>query len=321
MERIKKRLRLKDFNALVFTLCVVLSTIFWFLTQLSDSQKSYTPFEVEYINLPKGLVITNELPNKIDVELESQGFQLLKYELNFSSEKLAIDLSKVKFRGNEFDKNGVLLTDFSIADFEGQLKNQVEINSVSPDTIFFSLSKSMEKKLAVKPIIQVDMGEGYDLVGVSPSPDSVLVKGSYHFFNENKDLKVLVDSLPEFTDSVNYVMDVLLPHGVTISDKNLKVLINKENVLKQSMTVPVKVINAPIGKELQLFPNKVNVSFYSSNSVRERLSSSSFNFVVDYNEIMGRDNVSRISVQPYLIPDGVQNVKVSPGKLEFIKKR
>lgn len=321
MERIKKRLKLKDFNALVFTLCVVLSTIFWFLTQLSDSQKSYTPFEVDYVNIPEGFVITSDLPKKIDVELESQGFQLLKYELNLSENKLALDLSKVKFRGNEFDKNGVLLTDLFTADFEGQLKNQVEINSVSPDTIFFSLSKYMEKKLCVKPLVQVEIEDGYDLVGVRPYPDSILVTGSYHYFNENKYLRLVIDSLPDFSDSLSFITDVSLPNGVTISEDKLKVVFNKENVLKQSVSVPVKVINLPPGKDLQLFPNKLNVSFYSSNSVRERLSSSSFNFVVDYNEIEGRDDVSRISVQPYLIPDGVQGVKVSPGKLEFIKKK
>jgi hypothetical protein len=51
------------------------------------------------------------------------------------------------------------------------------------------------------------------------------------------------------------------------------------------------------------------------------MSSSSFNFIVDYNEIKDNETANRITVQPYLIPQNVQNVKVSPGKLEFIKKQ
>ena len=101
----------------------------------------------------------------------------------------------------------------------------------------------------------------------------------------------------------------------------MNVLLRKENVLKQSITVPVQVINMPSAVKLQLFPNKVNVSFYSSNTVKERMSSSSFNFIVDYNEIKDNETANRITVQPYLIPQNVQNVKVSPGKLEFIKKQ
>ena len=103
----RKKLRIKDFNALVFAMCLFLSGVFWLLTQLSDSQKTYTQFTVEYVNTPKNFVLTNNLPKAINLELESQGFQLLKYELSPSNNIIQIDLSKVKFRGDDLDKKGI----------------------------------------------------------------------------------------------------------------------------------------------------------------------------------------------------------------------
>ena len=316
----RKKLRIKEFNALVFTMCLFLSAVFWLLTQLSDSQKTYTPFTVEYVNTPKDFVLTNELPNTINLELESQGFQLLKYELSPSNNLIKIDLSKVKFRGNDLDKKGILLNNLNIAGLENQLKNQVEIKSVSPDTLFFNISRFKKKKMALKPRVTVDLGEGFDLVNIKVIPDSAVISGSYHYFLDNKDVKFVIDSLPEFSDSLTYMADLDLGVGVDLEEEKVNVLLRKENVLKQNITVPVQVINLPSSINLQLFPNKVSVSFYSSNTVKKRLSSSAFNFIVDYNEIKDNETANRINVQPYLIPQNVQNVKVSPGKLEFIKK-
>lgn len=321
MDKFRQKLRIKDFNALVFTMCLFLSLVFWLLTQLSDSQKTYTPFQVQYINVPDDFIVTNDLPKQIDLEIESQGFQLLRYEFGSSDNRIVVDMSKVKFRGNDLDKNGFLLSDLLKANFENQLKNQVEIKSISPDSLFFDISRSQKKKLPLNPILNVDFGSSYDLVDLKVIPDSMNVQGDYHFFAENKSIKFKVDSLPFFTDSLSHQVKVDLGTGITMENDQVLVRLKKENVIKQSITVPVRVINLPKGKGLQLFPNKVDVSFYSSNTVKERLSSSSFNFVVDYNEIKDNKDINRLSVVPYLIPQNVRNIKVSPGKLEFIKRQ
>src|ERR1043165_1817825 len=64
-----------------FLFCVLLSLFFWLLMALSKDYKISASFPVDYVNFPEDKLIANHLPETIDLQLHSSGFNLMMYKL------------------------------------------------------------------------------------------------------------------------------------------------------------------------------------------------------------------------------------------------
>ena len=69
-------------RVVIFLFCLIVSSFFWLMLALSKEYTIEIYFPVQYINLPPDKVIANNLSETIDIELKSNGFNLLFYKLN-----------------------------------------------------------------------------------------------------------------------------------------------------------------------------------------------------------------------------------------------
>lgn len=140
----KKEVRLLNKNVVIFAFFLFLASVFWYLNSLSKELRGDFRFSANFINVPKGRILSGDLPLKLTIELKGQGFSLLKRKIYRNINPLVIDLSKVSFRRIPDSKPSryYVLSPTLIPGFKKQIENGLEVLSVKPDTIYLTFNQT-----------------------------------------------------------------------------------------------------------------------------------------------------------------------------------
>ncbi len=76
----------------VFTVCLLISFFSWLQINLSRKQVENLPVKIQFTNLPKARFGTAKLSDTLYVEVEADGYDLLKYEMH----EVQIEFRKLK---------------------------------------------------------------------------------------------------------------------------------------------------------------------------------------------------------------------------------
>ena len=176
--RFKKKLPSKN-RLRFFLLFVFISFSFWLSTKLSNSYTVEQTFNIEWINIPEGVIIPNN-DQKLNTSITASGIEIILYRL--FNDILKIDINQADF-GREIFELNVENQKFFILQ---QLYNNTSLNQISPSTFKIKYSRLNEKKLPVFPRTKINLRAGYLTdYGVISKPDSVIIRGP----------KVLLDSI------------------------------------------------------------------------------------------------------------------------------
>jgi hypothetical protein len=140
----KKEVRHLNKNVVIFAFFLFLAFIFWCLNSLSKELKSDFRVSANFINAPKGRVISGDLPIKLTVELKGLGYSLLKKKIFGNTNPMVIDLSKITYRRIPDPKSTryYVLSPALIPGFKKQMENGLEVQSVKPDTVYLTLNQA-----------------------------------------------------------------------------------------------------------------------------------------------------------------------------------
>ena len=67
----------KNRKVYVFFICFVIAVMFWFLLALTKDYSSTFEVSVAYENLPPHMLVTNELPKKLSLNVTTSGYRLI----------------------------------------------------------------------------------------------------------------------------------------------------------------------------------------------------------------------------------------------------
>ena len=140
----KKEVSHLNKNVVIFAFFLFLASVFWYLNSLGKELRSDFKFSANFINVPKGRVISGDLPLKLILELKGQGYSLLKRKISWKMNPLVIDLSKVTFKRVPDSKptRFYVLSASLLPGFKKQMENGFDVLSVKPDTIFLTFSQA-----------------------------------------------------------------------------------------------------------------------------------------------------------------------------------
>lgn len=141
----KKEVSQLNKNVVIFGFFLFLAFILWYLNSLGKVITSDFRYQVTFINPPKGRTISNDLPSKLFLGLQGQGYSLLKNKISGKRSDLIVDFSKVTFKRIPDSKPAkyYILSSGLIAGFKKQIGDGFDVISVRPDTIFLTF-KSVE---------------------------------------------------------------------------------------------------------------------------------------------------------------------------------
>lgn len=312
----KKKLasNIKSKKVNVFILFLILALLFSVLTKLSKDYTQTITFNVKALNVPEGKVIIKDSLHVIDITLTTYGFALIKYY--FSKPFIEVNF-------NNLDKNELhyfWIKNKELPRIVSQFDDNIKIESVNPDTLFFRYDVNEIKKIPIVLNSEIKFSPGYDRIdNYNFNPDSIKVIGP----------KVLTDSIKSITteklklDDVNSnilkTIQLVLPKdlkGVQFSQSQVIVSVGVEKFTEGSMDVPVSIINIPEDIKINYYPKTVSVQYYTSLSSFKTITSGSFIVECDYNEldIEGTYLIPKIVQQP----KEVKNLKLIEKRIEFI---
>ena len=161
-------------------LSLLLALALWFAVSGEERTETTLTMAMEMVNIPPNMVITSEVPPNLQVRVV--GPRSIISKLSQTPLTQTIDLTGYKpgrhpyyFGPNSFS-----------------FPRGVQVIRISPSQLNLTLAVSMTRTLAIKPVLQGQVPEGYEMVEAKARPERVVVKGPV---SELEDLK-FISTLP-----------------------------------------------------------------------------------------------------------------------------
>jgi len=306
-----------DRSVRVFSIFLVLTTIIWFLIELSKTYSSTADVKINFKNLSSTQILQEAPINKVGVVLKASGFNLMSYQL--FTKGVTLDLTDAIYtRG---DRHFVLLKNHQL-DIGNQLFSGTELMRFTRDTIYFELGATVSKKVPVKLELDASYKHGYNLIStIKIIPDSILITGPEKHIDTMHHLTTKKMLLTDVYENINTSISLIQNQEIsTISYGASKVNVTAvvEKVTEGKLSIPVQIINVPSDITITTFPKKIDVVYQVGLSNFNKINEDSFDVVFDYNTYLKDPTVL------YLLPivrtksKLVRSMEVKPAKVEFL---
>lgn len=304
-----------------FLFCLLASAFFWLTMSLSKEYSIEINFPVNYINFPIDKVIANNLPETIDVEIKSSGFNLLVYKIKQKYDTVLIDAKDSKHLPTK--NNFYLLPNARLDKIAAQFNNDIKIMKVYPDTIFLNYNKKKSKKVPVKANIKISFSHLYQQSdSIKLSPAFITISGASELVDKINFIETQPVKLKKVSDSISIQLHVLKTPDlklVDLSQSTIKASINVTKFTEASIKIPIEVENLPTGLGLKTFPDHISVKYNVAFKSYESITPLQFRAVVDYSKIESGSN--KVKVQLVKYPADIRAVKINPEKVEYIIRK
>jgi len=308
---------------LVFFFFLVLSIIFWFLTALNKEYDTDLYYPVRFIRFPEGKALINEVPDELHMSVKSQGYTLLRY-------KFKVRMAPIMFDVNSFTMNSIpgkseshvyILTNFAKQKIQQQITSDIEIISITPDTLVFKFADVVNKRLAIQPDMQVEYQKQYMQVGpVVLYPDSVDVSGPASVLDTVDIIFTEPVSYTGVSTSIDETLKLSLASNLTCDISEVSVNVPVEKFTEGAFNLPVEVINVPDSLNLKTFPGSVEITYQVGLSDYENINQHMFRAEVDYLSI--ENNIgNKLLVNLVKSPEFVNAVQYHPKNVEYILEK
>ena len=307
---------------LIFFFFLLLSILFWFLTVMNKDYVTSISYPVRYIRFPEKKVLVNDIPDRLELTVNAGGYTLLRY-------KLQSRITPIIFDVNSFSLNTVLgdpstlyiLTSYAKDRIARQLSSEIEILSISPDTLFFQFADKVSKKVRVEPDLDISFEKQYMQVGpYLIEPDSVTISGPKIMIDTIYVAKTVPVTMKDINKSFDMELEMKPLHRIEFDPLEVWIQVPVEKFTEASVKVQIEVINMPDSMLLRPFPPTVTVSCQIGLSAYETLNEHLFRAVIDYAEadqMLG----NKLQVKIIKKPMYIQSVNFTPKSVEYIVER
>lgn len=317
--------KIKNFSyhkAIVFVVCLALSSFLWLLSSLEKRYTSRITIPVSYVDFPKDKQLSGLLPQKFDLIVDAYGYTLLSYKLRLAFSPVLLNVNELVDnaleRGNRY--RYTISTVSHKEEIEKQISSEIRILSIKPDTLIFNFSKIISKKIRIKPKLKLQFENQYSLENEPTTiPDSVLVSGPRNLMDTLKFVYTRFRSYSKLAHPVEENVILQPVPGLKIEGSEVKLSIPVEQNTEVTFEVPIQITNKPPNIVLKTFPGKVRVSCRVGLNKYKNLDYSTFHAYINYEKISLKD--ARLPVSFESQANVVLTVSYTPKEVEYILER
>ena len=306
---------------ITFFTCVLVSAFFWLLMSLSKDYSITVSFPVSYINLPKDKVLSNSLPESIDIEIKSSGLNLLKYKFKRQKDTVLIDIKDARSLSSR--NHYYLLTNSKTDKITNQFNNEIRILKIEPDSILLNFNKKISKRIPVVAKLNLSFESQYQQSdSIKLTPSFITISGASDIIEKINEVVTVPMNIKNINSSVSVKLAIATSEDlkfVECSQSTIQAQINVTKFTEGNIELPIEVDNLPAGFGLKTFPDKISVKYIVAFENYEKINSLQFRAVVDYKKIESGNN--KLKVQIVKSPSEVHSIKVSPEKVEYIIRK
>ena len=290
---------------LIFLFFLGLSGTFWLLMALNETYDRDIPVPVKLVNVPKNVVITQNVSDTIDVMIRDKGFTLLAYTYTNRIQPVTIDFESYANKSTGTGK-------VSLAD----LQRLIYLRLYSSSKIS-AIKYGQSRQFPIRITGLVEAGKSYYISRIKFQPSKVTVYASKRVLDSIQWVTTETLSLRHIEDTIS--RDVLLHtiKGAKIMPQKVRMTIYPDILTEESIEVPIVAVNMPTGKMLRTFPSKVKLSFTVGGSRFRNIRPEQFMVVADYNDIANHLS-DKCPIKLRQFPDDILRPKLQMSQVDYL---
>lgn len=302
-------------KAIIFLFCFLLSTFFWLLAALSKTYSTSFTVQLECKSTNPNWIIKENAKSQLSVGVTGTGFALIGEQLSLNKNAISVEFDAPSGRvPNQFVLNSSDVKQ-EIADI---LDAQLRIDQLSPEVLYFEAKKLGRKSIPIRPILDLDFKDGYQLMGeLIIEPSSITITGPEDELEALDELVTKRIQLNEIEDSVQQELSLDLDEiseHILVPEVSVKAMVPVEKITEKKLIIKLEAISAKY--ELLTFPEEVEVRVLVPLSKYESLNASSMRAIVDTKGIELEEKKLEVSLMNK--PDFIKLIRIDPPKVEYI---
>ena len=272
------RKQLSKIELKVYAICVFIAAFVWLLMSLGLNYDKRIDIPVVYSNIPEGLIVMNDLPKTISVNVKSSAINLIASSLR-KNKKVKIDLGKLEFNEN---LNGLLEATLYSSDYRYNIISQLNFSEVGreiqPAKIQLKFDVLQEKAVAINVVEQLTYKKGYIKYGeMSLFPKSVKISGPKSIVSGINSLNTKPLVMHEVSDNISTEIGLEIESDdVVYSAESVKVDLKVERYSEFSIFTPIKLNSNIKNIRAKVFPDIVEIKFSMVLPEYKKINESSF---------------------------------------------
>jgi YbbR domain-containing protein len=198
-----------------------------------------------------------------------------------------------------------------------QLSNDIEILSMTPDTLFFRFDQMSQKLVKVKPLVNVNLKKQFQISGkITTEPSTVVVNGPQSTLDTLQFVYTKAKEFNEIDQSIQVRAEINPTKELFFDPQSVELIVPVEEYTEAQQAVPVMLTNIPANVKVKLFPARVKVSFLVGLSRFSDIHPEDFKLAVSYSDIEGGQQ--RLRIQIVSTPAFLYDVKITPDEIEYL---
>ena len=304
----------------IYLFFLTISVVLWYLIALSKDYTTTINYPVTYENFPKGKVLVSELPKELNLQVKGFGFTILKYKIVSLAYPITLPINKFRLdivrKDNQYDY--FLLTRYAKDLIGNQLGTEIQITEIKPDTLLFKFTDVIEKRVPVKPLLNLQFEKQYlSFDNIKVKPDSIVVSGPEVMIDTLRYIYTRELKLKNVKDSVVKELELLPMDKFTYQTDKVTVTVPVEKYTEKSLNIPIEADNLPENYDLKTFPGNIKLSCWVGISNYDKLVPYMFRATVDFNTLSPNpQNKLKITLIKY--PHNIQNIRFYPKSVDYI---
>jgi hypothetical protein len=310
-------------NFVTFLFFIAISAVLWFFRALSNEYEAVILYPVRYINIPDNKILANKMPEKLTLKVKAKGKKILANKLNLNILPIKFDVNSFILNNSSADSLFILTN--TVKDILSKELEDIEILSISPDTLVFKFTNIEVKKVAVKLRFQNNLqifAPQYMLNGdILINPDSIIVSGPLTILNNISFVYTEPLNISGISDTTKKVCNIEKINGISYSQKKVNVTIPVDSYTQAEYELPVTAINLPDSLNIKTFPQRVRVTYNITLSQYEKIKPEQIQPCINYFDI--QQNPAPKLARLFLVdtPQIINSLKFSPEKVEYLLSR
>lgn len=307
------RLTRVDREVLVFFIFLIVAIGFWFLQTFKESATTTIDYRVELTGVPRNVVITSPLPDKVSVSVSGRGFDIIDYLAKNKRRKLTIDYTTLN------RENGLILIDQQQwrRIVSGTLGSSIHFNAITPPNLEIYYTDHNHHKFV--PVVHrgtISVDDQHVLCGTEFTPAHVDIYAPTPQYDEILDIPTEPLHLAHLKDTTRVRVALRPPKGVKCIPDSVDALICVDLFATKTLSLPIYCENIPQNEILRPFPLEAQVTFRVSSSLYNRITADDFSLVIDYNTLHAGD--TKAALQMRTVPVGVSDLKITPQTVDYL---
>jgi len=308
-----------DKRVAAYLVCVTIATGFWFLNALGKTYTEDITVPVSYVNFPNNKTIASKPAEQFEMRIKAHGFTILRQKLSFLFLPLEFNVNEMtRNRMQESKKSSFAFPARQFyTELSYQLSNEVDIVSMSPDTLFFKFDQMGTKRVKVMPVMNLNLKKQFQISGeILTKPDSVTVSGAQSSIDTLQFVYTEPIRSKNADQSITTDVKIRRITEIYFDRRSVEVTIPIEEYTEAQQSVQVVLADQPASGHVKLFPSKVKISYQVGLSRFSQIDPEDFKLTVSYNDI--KDGKQRLKISAETTPAFIYALKISPEELEYL---